>query len=423
MDDTTLSLITIPLFTGAIGYVTNWSGVWMLFYPVRFAGVQVPGLAAVANLMPRRIQQIPGLGQGGLGWQGIVPSRAAKMGSIAVDKGLARLGGAGDFYRQLDPEAIAEQILATADVEIHDVVERIMERERPRLWHDLPPRVRAAVHARVREQLPELVHTVTEEIGAHADDLIDVKLMVIRRLEANPALANRIFLEVGRKELRFIVNFGFFFGLLLGVPVAFLTEYALTWWWVLPIAGVLIGYTTNLLGIRMIFEPVRPRRIGRFEVQGLFLKRQPEVAGVYADIIADDVVTMSNVADDLMYGPNSDRTRQLIEDSLRPAVDRALGRARPAVRVAVGPREYDAIRASVAVEAADYAVAPLADAEFAARQRDGVRAFVAERVRALGPTEFSEMLRTAVHEDEWLLYLHGAVLGFGAGLLHLAIFG
>jgi uncharacterized membrane protein YheB (UPF0754 family) len=30
MDHTTLSLITIPLFTGAIGYVTNWSGVWML---------------------------------------------------------------------------------------------------------------------------------------------------------------------------------------------------------------------------------------------------------------------------------------------------------------------------------------------------------------------------------------------------------
>jgi uncharacterized membrane protein YheB (UPF0754 family) len=298
-----------------------------------------------------------------------------------------------------------------------------MERERPQLWHDLPPRVRAAVHARVEEQLPQIVRTITDEIGAHADDLIDVKLMVIRRLEANPALANRIFLEVGRKELRFIVNFGFFFGLLLGVPTAFLTEYVLTPWWVLPIAGVLIGYTTNLLGIRMIFEPVRPRRVGPFEVQGLFLKRQPEVAEVYADIIADDVVTMANVAEDLMHGPNSDRTRQLIEDSLRPAIDRALGRARPAVRVAVGSRDYDTIRTSLAAEAADYAVTPLADEEFNARQRQGVRDFVATQVRVMGPPEFSEMLRTAMREDEWLLYLHGAVLGFGAGLLHLAIFG
>jgi hypothetical protein len=77
------------------------------------------------------------------------------------------------------------------------------------------------------------------------------------------------------------------------------------------------------------------------------------VAGVYADIIAEDVVTMTNVAEDLMHGPNSDRTRQLIEDSLRPAVDRALGRARPAVRVAVGSRDYETIRTSLAAEAAD----------------------------------------------------------------------
>ncbi len=423
MDSQTLSLLTIPLFTGAIGYVTNWTGVWMLFYPVRFAGFTVPGLAALANLLPRRIQQIPGLGQGGIGWQGIVPSRAAKMGSIAVDKGIAKLGGVGDFYRQLDSEAIAEHILATARGDIHDLVERIMERERPQFWHDLPPRLRATVHARVEEQLPQIVRSVTDRIGTHIDQLVDLKLMVIHRIEANPALANRIFLEVGRRELRFIVNFGFFFGFLLGIPTAFLTEMVLTQWWVLPIAGVLIGYTTNLLGIRMIFEPVRPRRIGSLSIQGLFLKRQPEVAGVYADIIADDIVTMGNMAEDLMYGPNSDRTRQMIEVVLRPAVDRAVGRTRPAVQVAVGRRGYDRIRSSVAVEAADYTVAPLTDAEFNRAQSGGVREFVAARMRRMEPADFSEMLRTAMREDEWLLYLHGAVLGFGAGLLHLAIFG
>ena len=188
----------------------------------------MPGLAPLANVMPRRIQQIPGLGQGGIGWQGIVPSRAAKMGSIAVDKGISKLGGAGDFYRQLDPEAIAEQILETARGDIHDVVERIMERERPQLWHDLPPRVRAPFTLASRSSCRRSSARSPTKSAHNADELIDVKLMVIRRLEANPALANRIFLEVGRKELRFIVNFGFFFGLLLGIPTAYLTEQVLT---------------------------------------------------------------------------------------------------------------------------------------------------------------------------------------------------
>jgi hypothetical protein len=33
------------------------------------------------------------------------------------------------------------------------------------------------------------------------------------------------------------------------------------------------------------------------------------------------------------------------------------------------------------------------------------------------------MLRNVTEQDEWLLLLHGAVLGFGAGLVHLAVFG
>ncbi len=35
---------------------------------------------------------------------------------------------------------------------------------------------------------------------------------------------------------------------------------------------------------------------------------------------------------------------------MRPAIDRALGPPRQAIRVAIGPREYDAIRSSLAAE-------------------------------------------------------------------------
>src|SRR5688500_3433673 len=83
VDSELFSLISVPFFTGAIGYVTNWSGVWMLFYPVKFAGWNVPGLALISRIFPRKVQQMPGIARGGLGWQGIIPSRAAKMGSIA----------------------------------------------------------------------------------------------------------------------------------------------------------------------------------------------------------------------------------------------------------------------------------------------------------------------------------------------------
>ena len=418
----TLKVISIPLFTGAIGYLTNWTGVWMLFNPVRFAGFRLPGLLPLASFLPRKIQQIPGVMRGGVGWQGIIPSRAAKMGSIAVDKGIAKLGSTSDFYNQLEPDEIAEYIVATARDDIRDAVDRIMEREQPELWRAAPPRVREAVHDRVQEQLPEIVRAVTDQIGSHVDQLLDVKLMVIRRIEAKPELANRIYLEVGRRELRYMINFGFLFGFLFGIPLIFITE-AIPHWWVLPIGGVVIGYVTNWLGIWMIFEPVEARKLGPFHLHGLFLRRQPEVADVYAGIIAEDIVTMQNIGDELLNGPRSDRTRQMIEDAMGPTVDQAVGRAHGAVRIAVGTREYDAIRQSVAREAVEYTMTPLADPELSRQQSPAVRALVAERIREMSSADFSELLRSAMREDEWLLLLHGAVLGFGAGLLHLAIFG
>ncbi len=423
MSSETISDLTIPLFTGAIGYLTNWTGVLMLFYPVKFWGVRVPGLKLLAPYLPRRVQQVPiGVPQGRFGWQGIIPSRAAKMGSIAVDKGIAKLGQASEFYGKLDPEKMAEHILATARDDIRELIDRILRREHPQLWRDLPPQFRERVHERVQKQLPEIVRGMTDDIGHNIAHLMAVKLMVIRRIEENPELANRIFLDVGRKELRFIINFGFSFGLLCGIPLVFITN-ALPHWWVVPIGGVIIGYVTNWLALWMIFEPTEPRKLGPLKLHGLFIRRQPEVAEVYAGIIADDIVTLRNMGQELLHGPQSDRTQRMIETRLAPAVDRSLGPARSAVRVAVGTREYDAIRGSLAAEGVEYTMTPLIDPEFNREQSASIRELLTARMRELPHPDFAELLRSAMREDEWLLLLHGAVLGFAAGLVHLAIFG
>jgi uncharacterized membrane protein YheB (UPF0754 family) len=419
----TLALITVPLFTGAIGYLTNWSGVWMLFEPVHFVGVKVPGVAPLVRIMPRKIQQIPGMMVGGIGWQGIIPSRAAKMGSIAVDKGIAKLGSPGEFYEQLEPEKIAEHIVGSLRGDLRTMVDDVVAREHPDLWRDLPPAVRERVHERVEEQMPEIVHTMTAEIGRNIDELVDVKLMVIRNMEENPALANRIFRAIGRRELKLIVNFGFYFGFVLGIPVAFFTNFVITDWWVLPICGVLVGYVTNWLAIWMIFEPIEPRRILGIKWQGLFLRRQREVSEVYAKIVADEIVTLRHLGDELLNGPRGDRTRAMIEAAMRPAIDRAAGSAQSVVRLAVGGREYRAIQDRVAATAVDPALIPLSDEGFNRAQSERVRVLLRDRMREMSPKDFSEMLRTVVKQDEWLLYLHGAVLGFAGGLAHLAVFG
>ncbi|MDP9117025.1 MAG: hypothetical protein M3O28_07160 [Actinomycetota bacterium] len=416
-----VDLISVPLFTGVIGYVTNWTGVLMLFKPIGFHGIHVPGLKVLFPILPRRVQVLPLIRyDGGLGWQGIVPSRADKMASIAVDKGLAKLGNIGDFYRELEPDKIAEHLGRVAVFEIRDVVEQIMDREYPQLWHDLPPLVRDAVHARVRQQLPRVIRRITDDIGENVDQLIDAKLMVIRYFVAHPELLNELFITMGRKELRFMQNFGFYFGF----PMGFLLVGVLhlyPHWWVLPVGGVIIGWLVNYIGIAMIFEPVFPRTWVPWR-QGLLIKRQPEITEMYARLIADNVITLQNIGDELLTGPRSDRTMQMLADTLRPAVDDAVGPARAALRLAIGGR-YDKIRDSLASEATSFAPVAFAEPDFNRQQGNRIYAFIAGQMRSMGPDDFVEMLRSAIKQDEWLLFVHGGALGLLAGFIHLAIFG
>jgi uncharacterized membrane protein YheB (UPF0754 family) len=417
-----IHIATIPIFTGIIGWLINWTGLIMLFSPVRFHGVTVPGLRQLSRVLPRKVQEVPGFLQGGIGWQGIVPARAAKMGSIAVDKAIAKLGTPAEFYQQLEPDRIAEHIVQVFQPDMPTMIEDIMAREHPNLWRDLPRPARQAVIARVQAQLPTVVRSITDEIGVHIDQLLDPKVMVIEHFRANPALVVRIFRDFGQKELNLMVAFGFIFGFLLGIPVA-IFDHWFGLWWLLPVLGVLVGWTTNALGMWLIFEPPEPKRILGIRWHGLFLRRQDEAAEVYAQIIADDVITLERIGDFLLDGPRGDRTRQMLATAMRPAIDQAAGPVRGAVRIAVGTKRFDSIRDAVATEAVDRTLTPFRDAEFSRRQADKIRTLVAVRTKELPPRDFVEMMRSAIKEDEWMLYAHGAIMGFAGGLIHLAIFG
>jgi hypothetical protein len=234
-------------------------------------------------------------------------------------------------------------------------------------------------------------------------------------------MMNAVFRDIGAKELRFMKNSGFYFGVPLGVILVFILR-AFPHWWVVPVGGVVIGYFVNYIAVTAVFEPVNPRKIGPFTFQGLFIKRQPEASDVFAKIIAERVINLENIGNELLTGPRSDRAHQMLEDVLKPQVDQALGPAQQAVRVAIGTREYDRIRESLATEVTSFGSA-FSDEEFNREQAAKVRDFVARQMRRLPADDFAELLRSAIHSDEWLLFLHGAVLGFGAGLIHLGIFG
>lgn len=66
--------------------------------------------------------------------------------------------------------------------------------------------------------------------------------------------------------------------------------------WTLPAGGAVVGYITNWLAIKLIFEPVDPIRMGPFVLQGLFLKRQDEVRAWRSKLLCERVLLVRKSA-------------------------------------------------------------------------------------------------------------------------------
>jgi uncharacterized membrane protein YheB (UPF0754 family) len=383
---------TIPVIAGLIGWGTNWLAVRMTFWPLEFRG-------------------IPPF----LGWQGIVPSRARKMASIAVDSSLAKIGTLTEIVTNMEPERIAKHILHTVEPRVPAMVDAVAEREYPRLWATTPQPLKEAVYDRCRNLLPKGVDGLVDEMTENIDQLLDLRLMVIDQMTAHKELLNEMFLTAGEKEFRFIINSGLYFGFALGL-LQMGVQLVFPAWWVLPIAGLLVGYITNWLALTLIFEPVEPRKFGPVTVQGLFLKRQAEVATVFSHLTTREVLTIRHFVERMLTGPMSDRTRRLIDKHVRPMVDEAIGIARPAFQLAVGTRDYEQIKQDLSARALEMSLEPFDDPVFVESRAVLVEEQMRERMVAMTPDEFSQLLRPTVEEDEWKLIAVGAALGGLAGL-------
>ena len=384
---------TIPVIAGVIGYVTNWVAVRMTFRPLEFIGIPPY-----------------------LGWQGIIPLKARKMASISVESVLSKIGTLREIAQQMDPERIAGHIVATVDPMVPQLVDEYAhDSGYADLWDTMPEALREAVYLRVRRRLPSKVRSLTVDVAENIDELLDLRLMVVDQLADDKVLLNRIFLEAGENEFRFIVNSGLWFGFLLGLPQMALQIF-FDVWWILPVAGIVIGYATNWLALKIIFEPLEPRRIGPIVIQGLFLKRQKEVAAVFCHLVTREILTLRNFVDRLLNGPRSDRTHAMIRRHLKPLVDESVGLARPMLQMAMGTDEYAEGIERMSVQAVELSGLAFDDPVFNAERAVAVEHEMRARMEELTPTEFQYMLRPAFQEDEVKLIVAGAILGGLAGM-------
>ena len=387
--DTYLKYLSIPLLAAFVGWSTNWLAIKLTFWPINFIGIPP-----------------------WLGWQGIIPSKVEKMASIVVDQTVSKLGTLYEFFNEMQPDIISAHIEHYLKQRIEEYTDEVMREKNSVLWENLPLVVKNRVYSRTRKQLPSVIKGLVEDIGEHIEEIVDLKHMIVSQLAKDKVLMNRVFQEVGEAEFRFVINSGFWFGFLFGI-VQMLVWILYPSAWVLPFFGLMVGLATNWIALNCIFRPLNPTKVMGFSVQGLFLKRQKEVAEVFCRLVTSEILTIKHLMTSMINGPRKDRAQSLIKKHIKPIIE--TGTVRTMAQIVVGPEGYANLKKTIEEKAFEVSTDPFEDVEFNKDRALVVAKMFQHRMERLSPEDFQDLLRPAFQEDEWILIAVGGLLGLMAG--------
>lgn len=298
------SYATIPFVAAFTGWLTNRIAVSMLFYPITFKGIP--------------IWHQDGVPLGLVGWTGIVPAKCAAMASRMVDT-LLKLIDLRVVFRRLDPARVTALLMPGVQVMIPDVIRGLVPTSADWLrgtaaslagatFAGLPRDVKAQVTA----QTQAFVAGVVRDMQHSIDSLIDLRGLVVGEMLRDRRLLVDLFQRVGRAELKFLVDSGFGFGFLLGV-VQMVIWVLYDARWTLAVGGAAVGYLTNWVALKLIFEPVEPVVLCGLRVQGLFLRRQNEVADEFARCLVPATLTSEQLWGSILHGAKAANFRALLD--------------------------------------------------------------------------------------------------------------
>jgi len=198
--------------------------------------------------------------------------------------------------------------------------------------------------------------------------------------------------------------------------------YFFPFWWILPLFGILVGYYTNFLALKLIFRPLNPIKIGKLHIQGMFIKRQKEVAIEYSRIVASKIITIENIFEYIIRGPGSERLEQIVQKQIEYAINETAGIIKSLVEISTGSKLFLHIRNIACFRFMQELPMNIRHVFGYAENALDLERILQEKMIGLPPMEFESFLRPVFKEDETTLIIIGAVLGGLAGLIQYFIF-
>mmetsp|Transcript_26832 Transcript_26832/g.41950 ORF Transcript_26832/g.41950 Transcript_26832/m.41950 type:complete len:396 (-) Transcript_26832:233-1420(-) len=388
----------------------------MIFNPLEFRGVPIIS-------RPR-----PGEPLGWFGWQGIVPAKVTTMGGDIVDMTVNELIDVKKVFGRVDERIIARQLVENGLLNSLVTAAEKTETLHPAIIREAKYSLETGEMTLVSDLLTakasSVVRKAIRKIKREPLKYCPLKKSVVADLSQNRNLICELFQRCGRDELRFIVDVGLWGGAALGL----IQMMAWLVWnpkWSLAAGGALVGYVTDWVALKVMFEPVEPWKgpiwlqtaVDRVSAtnwggfQGLFLTRQKEVSIEFSEFMSQKILSPQKLWKAILDPPLVDGEEESAE---RRAVHELLAhsiRSEAGPLILGGPEGLDRLVSELRMQLLNNVPATYPHVA----ERLQLEAELCEAMKGLSSARFERVLHPIFEADELTLILIGGALGGLAG--------
>ena len=188
----------------------------------------------------------------------------------------------------------------------------------------------------------------------------------------------------------------------------------------LPFIAALIGWITNYLAVKMLFRPKKPLKMLFFSLQGVFPKRQKDLAKKISEIIAAEFLASEDLKDSFGKFLHSAELKEAVKGKILTLLKNKVAEYVPLL-----PTEYiDSIVDKMGDTCQgdfDNILSEIAEKIVNSDAIPDVQALIEDRIANFPVDKLEQLCQAVLHKEFRFIEVIGGVLGFIVGLIQMFI--
>jgi len=189
----------------------------------------------------------------------------------------------------------------------------------------------------------------------------------------------------------------------------------------LPATSAFIGWASIRLFIKMLFHPQKPLRFLGFTIQGIFPKRQPQLAQKLGALVSNELFSFTDLEAKVTNPDNFKKIMPMVEIHVDDFLRNKLKEAFPMIGMLIGDRTISTLKTIFMNELESLFPVIMKGYMENLQQELDLEQMVSSKIAALSSAKLEAALYQELSKELRQVGLFGAIIGFVIGLIQVGI--